>query len=333
MPPLHLLMEYEPVSTRGLAASLQGKSKMKAGKAVSFEQVRRLFVAACLALVLTAATVWSGWSFLSRAARAVSQRQLIERQLEDIDRYWQAAKKQPRDTQVFVELKEAIRAATQDKEAADKAEAIAATAAGVLRKTIKDSIEKLSTEQSFVERLQGDFEAEFGRRIRLLPGPPPTYDAGPKPELLGPDKLRIAFDFWLGTGRSDVRYAKWFAAHQACRAYNAASVSLYPLIAQSEKDAEQAEQKQRAAAAALAECVRRLEDLGNKLDPFTESPPAIIPEIDRLRRRLAQSLPVLAVFGLSDLLAFVSCSAATALAWSRVALIANRFSPRQLSRA
>lgn len=305
---------------------------MDGGTVTLLVQMRRIVVAACIAVLLTAATFWTGWSLASRAARVLSQRQKIIQQLRDIDQYWQAAKKLPDETQNFAALKDAIRLVTDERDTADKAEAIAATAVGVLRKTITDSLAQLSTKHAVIERLQGEFEAEFGRRIEYLPGPPPTYDAGPQPPLFGPDNVRIAIDYMFRTGRSDVRYVKWRAAHEACEAYNAASVSLYPLIAQSEKEAELAEQKRQEAAAALAACASRLEELGAKLKQFTDSPPAVIPEIDRLRRRLAQSVPVMAMFGLSDLMALVPCCVATALAWSRVALIANRFSFRQLSR-
>jgi hypothetical protein len=302
--------------------------------AVSFiVRTRRVSAAACIALVLTAATVWTGWSLVSRVVMVLSQRQMILQQLRDIDEYWQAAKKQPEETTAFVDVAEAIRVVITEKESAEKAEAAAASALGAFRKTVNDGLGKLSSQLTVIEQLQNAFEAEFGRRVEFRPGPPPTYDAGPRPPLVGPDNLRIAVDYFLGIGRSDVRYAKWKVAHEACQAYNAASVVLNPLITQSQQEAALAEQKQREAAALLDDCSKRLESLRKELKPFTKSPPEVIPEIDKLRRRLANSWPVLAMFAASDLLAVVPCGIASVLAWSRVALIANGFSSRQLSRS
>jgi hypothetical protein len=289
-------------------------------------------VAVCVALALTAATIWTGVSLVSRVVGVYSQRQLILRHLKDIEKYWEAAKTLPEDTAGFADVTGAIRLATEKQEVAITTEAAAAAALGVLRKTINDNLAHISSKLSVIEGLQQEFEAEFGRRVEFRPGPPPTYDAGPEPVLYGPDWLRISMDAGLGTGRSHVRHAKWVIAHKACTNYNAASATLYPLIAQSQQEAELAEQKQRDAAAFLADCGKRLEELRMQLKPFTESPPEVIPEIDRLRRRLANSWPVLAVFGLSDLLALIPCGIASVLAWSRVALIANGFAPRQLSR-
>jgi hypothetical protein len=276
--------------------------------------------------------LWTGWSLVTRVATVLSQRRLIRQQIKNTDKYWQAAKKLPEEAPGFVDVTEAIRLVSADKDTAEKAEAVAAAALGVLKKTIADSLEQLSEKLSVIDHLQKEFEAEFGRRVEFRPGPPPTYDAGSQPPLLGPDNVRIGIDWLFKTGRSDVRYAKWKVAHEACVKYNAASVTLYPLIEQSQQDAAVQEQKQRDAAAVLVECCKRLGELRTQLKPFTESPSEVIPEIDRLRRRLANSWPVLAMFAASDLLALIPCVFASVLAWSRVALIANGFSPRQLSR-
>ena len=293
---------------------------------------RRASVAACIALVLTAATLWTGWSLLSRVAMVLSQRQIIRQQIRDVDQYWQAAKKLPEEAIGFADVTEAIRIVTADEEAADKAEAVAAATLGVLKKTISDNLEQLSAKLTIIEQLQNSFEAEFGRRVELRPGPPPTYDAGPQPPLVGPDNPRMFIDWFFQTGRSHLRYGKWKGAAEACTIYNKASRTLYPVIAQSQQEAALAEQSQRKAAALLADSVVRHEGLKKQLKAFTESPSEIIPEIDRLRRRLANSWPVLAMFAASDLLALIPCGIASVLAWSRVALIAKRFSPRQLSR-
>ena len=133
---------------------------------------RRASVAACIALVLTAATLWTGWSLLSRVAMVLSQRQIIRQQIRDVDQYWQAAKKLPEEAIGFADVTEAIRIVTADEEAADKAEAVAAATLGVLKKTISDNLEQLSAKLTIIEQLQNSFEAEFGRRVELRPGPP-----------------------------------------------------------------------------------------------------------------------------------------------------------------
>ncbi len=325
---------WNTAAEQGFSFSIanQTAADMDSRTAASFVVARRVLVAACIALVLTAATLWTALSLVTRISTVLSQRRIIRQQIKDVDEYWQAAKKLPEGTPGFSDVTEAIRLVSADKETAEKAEAVATAALCVLKKTITDNVEHLSGKLSVIDNLQNEFEAEFGRRVEFRPGPPPTYDAGPKPPLLGPDNVRIAFDAYFKTGRSHERYAKWKLAHEACVAYNAANATLHPLIDKLQQDAAVQEQKQREAKAVFDTCVKRIEELRKPLKQFTESPPEIIPEVDKLRRRLANSWPVLAVFAVSDLMALVPCGIASVLAWSRVLLIAKGFSPRQLAR-
>ena len=295
-------------------------------------RMRPVMTAGCVAIILTGATLWTGWSLVSRGAAVLTHRHNLKRQVKDLNKYWEAAKKQPDETPDFEKLQETIRKISDAKERAGTEEAVARAAVVVLRKVISDAVEQQQIKLSAIEHLQSEYEAEFGERIRFQPGPPPTYNTGPEPVLYGPDNIRITVDYYFGVGRSHVRYAKWRAAREACNLFNAGSASLYPLMAQTEEEALLAEQTQREAAAILKDCSERWEDLTRKLKEFTESPPAVVPEVGRLKQQLANSLPVLVLFGISDLTAFAGCCAAATAAWSRVALIAKLYSSRQLYR-
>jgi len=185
------------------------------------------------------------------------------------------------------------------------------------------------TKTAALEEQKKRLKDVLGRDITIDPGPPVHYDAGSAPE-----------EPWYG-GTLAYRvfsrnyYEKWNAwkkAQAACRAFNAfqdtTGIELIQLEGQIKAINSQREQFNQA----LDRLNERAEELRKRLEQYTSAPWILWEDLESKRKQLARTAAVRTGFWLFDIPTLVSCLLTTAIAYSRMFLIAGRFGPRQLAR-
>ena len=248
-----------------------------------------IFVATGFSLL----AAYFGWSFVSRAQQVHRQATALKSDLQP----W-ATEKKPTLDKILNRVDELTKQLTIEeikKQVADATQARMSDLLELLRA-------RLSEKAGPVEQIMDEFEDEFGRPIKLMPGLPPQYDIGAEPSWIS-DPLR------LGS-----RSITWAKAAGACGAYNELSRLLQPKIDQNESD--------RVSQQGLVEdAIKQIQQLTGQ----QEVAQANVPSAEDVRKKLANSAIVAGIFGISDGIAFLSSLTLACSVWLRAFLIGGWF--------
>jgi hypothetical protein len=272
--------------------------------------VPRIITAVCIAIVLSLATLYFGFSFLSRWAEVAQQRRILTSQLNDLVSNV--------DRAVPEALRNQLQGIREQLTAENLKRHSLALAAQQTSDLMKQVNAKLDAANGPVADLQDEFEDEFGRRIRILGENPRQYDAGPRPTY-NSDPLRYDTRIWL-----------WGKAAGAVTAYNTVSNRWHPRLEEHQETLakqmqlkEEAEKKWQALTAQQKEVEARIQ-------AFLDASRDHLPSAETIRMKLENCALVAAIFALSDGLAFVTAFSLTVMVWVRSWLIAGWFRPTRI---
>ena len=264
----------------------------------------RAWIAIFVATGFSLLAAYFGWSFVSRAQQVHRQATALKSDLQN----W-ATEKKPTLDKILNRVDELTKQLTIEeikKQVADATQARMSDLLELLRA-------RLSEKAGPVEQIMDEFEDEFGRPIKLMPGPPPQYDIGAEPSWIS-DPLR------LGS-----RSKTWAKATVACVAYNELSRLLQPKIDQNESD--------RVSQQGLVEdAIKQIQQLTGQREVaqadqtgLMSVPRANVPSAEDVRKKLANSAIVAGIFGISDGIAFLSSLTLACSVWLRAFLIGGWF--------
>lgn len=170
----------------------------------------------------------------------------------------------------------------------------------------------------------------LGRQIVIHPGPPMHYDAGPEPV----NKVYPSwFSYHVMRGAYRTQWNAWWKAKQACEAFNAFQSATGVELVELQAKAESLNRQIQGFEKKLTDLNAQATELARQLSHYTEAPWNLWDDLNEKRKQLARTSFARTMFWVFDLPTLASCLITTAVAYSRMFLIAGRFGPRRLARS
>lgn len=279
-----------------------------------------------MAAFMTVLTALVGWSTLRGLPQVLTDTKAMAR---EIDRRTQELHHETQSSEEQKAMEEAITAIWKEEDAALQRRTQLNNESATLqseRDRATQEREKLLQRQQTIEtdldKPRKEFLAAFGRDIEVREGPPATYDAGPEPKVPLYYPSRWLSDEWKA----------WRAVKEACDKANALQRATGIDLGKINKQLTSLSQQLETYRAKLDEAEAVLLKLDQRRRRYTNAPAEVLKDLDALRRQLAETAAVRTAFWLFDIPTLLSCLLTTAIAYTRMLLIAGRFGPRQLAR-
>ena len=294
----------------------------------------RTWLPAGLALSMTALTGLVAWSIASRLPIVLSDTRALANQVKDLEQQLHSPTASPEQQ----EASEMAIGHLRDRENSVQQRRLQLNqkVAGLqteLENTKQREQELKDQEDAAKQKLEVHrqrLSETLGRDIVIHPGPPAQYDAGPEPV----NKVYPSwFSYHVIRGAYREQWNSWRKAKAACDAFNAfqsvTGVEMVELQGKAESLNRQIEGFEKK----LSDLNAQATELARQLAHYTEAPWDLWDDLNEHRNQLSPTSFARTMFWALDLPTLASCLITTAVAYSRMFLIAGRFGPRQLVRS
>jgi predicted nucleic acid-binding Zn-ribbon protein len=294
----------------------------------------REWLPATLAVFMTLLTLYVAWSVTSRLPAVFADTGSMASQIQELEQQLHSPTKTPEQQEASEEaignLRNRENKLQQERTRLNEKVAALEDGLDAARKREQELRDREEAEERKLEQHRKDLSERLGREIQVHPGPPMHYDAGPEPkapwygETLG---------YYVVGGKYRRRWNAWRDAKVACDAFNAfqrtTGVELVAIQGQVESINHQIDGFNEK----LSGLNRQATDLARQLERYTAAPWDLWDDLNVKRKQLARTSFARWMFLLLDIPTLLSCLLSTAVAYSRMFLIAGRFGPRQLARS
>jgi hypothetical protein len=314
------------VTPRRCEASVSGAQGLLGVPAFARASLLRQWLPTALAAFMTVLTAVVGWSALAGLPQVFTDTKAMAREID------KRTRELHHDTQSPEEQKAAEEALTaiwrQEDEALQRRTQLNNESAAIQsdKERAAQRREELLQQQQNIEtdldEPRQKFLAVFGRDIEVREGPPATYDAGPEPKV----------PFYYPSRSLSAEWRAWRAAKEVCDKATALQEATGIDLGQVNARLATLNQQLQAYRAKLDEAEAVLMKLDQQRRRYTNAPAEAMKDLDALRRQFADTAAVRTAFWLFDIPTLLSCLLTTAIAYTRMLLIAGRFGPRQLAR-
>ena len=287
-----------------------------------------------LAAFMTVLTGLVFWSILAQLLTVFSDSRTLMRQIREQQQQIQPKSASPEEQEenerVIMGLHKLEDKAQQERTRLNDKVARLQADLETTQKKEQKLIDEKQAEEEQLEKHKNSLKKLLGRDIEIHRGPPAHYDAGPKPKApwygSTPAYYIISGDYYR-------KYNAWKKAEMACDSFNllqeVTGVELIKLLGLKESY-----NKEITAFNQLLEAVEaKVTFLRQKRQQYSDAPATALDDLNKLRKRMANTEFVRTVFWALDIPTFLSCLVMTAVAYSRLFLISERFAPRQLVRS
>ncbi len=286
----------------------------------------RQWLPTAMAAFMTVLTALVGWSTLAGLPQVFTDTKAMAREIDKRTRELHDETQSPEEQKATEEALTAIwreeDAALQRRTQLNNESAALQSERDRATQEREKLLQKQHTIETDLDEPRQKFVAVFGRDIEVREGPPTTYDAGREPTVPFYYPSRWLSDEWKA----------WRTAKVACDNANALQESTGIDLGKINKQLTSLSQQLETYRAKLDEAEAVLLKLDQQRRRYTNAPAEVMKDLDALRRKLAETAAVRTAFWLFDIPTLLSCLLTTAIAYTRMLLIAGRFGPRQLAR-
>lgn len=286
----------------------------------------RQWLPTALAAFMTVLTAGVGWSALAGLPQVFTDTKAMAREIDNRTRELHDETQSPEEQKA---TEQALTAIWKEEDEISQRRAQLNNESAALQSDRdraarrRDELLEIQREiETDLDRPREEFLAIFGRHIEVREGSPTTYDAGPEPKVPW---------YYVSRWQSE-KWRAWLAAKEACDKANAlqkaTGIDLGKVNAQLGSLTQQLEAYRKK----LDEVEVVLLELDRQRRRYTNAPAEAMKDLDALRKQFAQTAAVRTAFWLFDIPTLLSCLLTTAIAYTRMLLIAGRFGPRQLAR-
>jgi predicted nucleic acid-binding Zn-ribbon protein len=294
----------------------------------------RSWLPACLAAFMTLLTLFVAWSVASRLPTVLADTKTLAGQIHDLEQQLHAPTKTPEQQaaseEAIGDLRDRENKVQQERSRLNDKVAALEDDLEAARKRGQELHEKEEAEKRKLEKHRKELSERLGREIQLHPGPPLHYDAGPEPQA---PWYGETLGYYVVGGKYRRRWNAWREAKAACDAFNAFQQATGVELVEIQGKVESINRQIKGFNEKLSGLNRQAADLARQLEHYTEAPWDLWDDLNEKRKQLARTSFARTMFWLLDLPTLVSCLITTAVAYSRMFLIARRFGPRQLARS
>lgn len=318
----------------GTSPRLAAQSLIHNSAMVTIPPRFKTWLPAGLAILMTSLTGLVAWSIASRLPTVLSDTRELASQVKDLEQQLHAPTASPEQQEAseiaIGHLRDRENSVQQQRSQLNERVAGLQTdleSTRIREQELKDDQEAKKAE---IESHSRRLSKSLGRDIVVRPGPPIQYNAGPEPKA---PWYGETLAYYVVRGDYKRKWNAWRQAKIACDAFNAFQAATGVELVELQGKAESLNRQITGFEKKLSDLNAQATELARQLAHYTEAPWDLWDDLNEKRKQLARTSFARTMFWVLDLPTLASCLITTAVAYSRMFLIAGRFGPRQLARS